>query len=65
MFCFSLKLDCEKLASEKIEIQRHYVMVSRKMISQSRYGIHDHGGIKVELKNAAKRRVGRSKLKTN
>lgn len=27
-FCFSLKLECEKLASEKIEIQRHYVMVS-------------------------------------
>lgn len=26
--CFSLKLECEKLASEKIEIQRHYVMVS-------------------------------------
>jgi hypothetical protein len=25
---FSLKLECEKLASEKIEIQRHYVMVS-------------------------------------
>jgi hypothetical protein len=26
--CYSLKLECEKLASEKIEIQRHYVMVS-------------------------------------
>lgn len=26
--CSSLKLECEKLASEKIEIQRHYVMVS-------------------------------------
>lgn len=25
---YSLKLECEKLASEKIEIQRHYVMVS-------------------------------------
>jgi len=24
----NLKLECEKLASEKIEIQRHYVMVS-------------------------------------
>ena len=23
----SLKLECEKLASEKMEIQRHYVMV--------------------------------------
>lgn len=28
-FLHSLKLECEKLASEKIEIQRHYVMVSR------------------------------------
>lgn len=28
-FC-SLKLECEKLASEKIEIQRHYVMVSEE-----------------------------------
>lgn len=27
-FCCSLKIECEKLASEKIEIQRHYVMVS-------------------------------------
>uniref|UniRef100_A0A8D2JB45 Groucho/TLE N-terminal Q-rich domain-containing protein n=1 Tax=Varanus komodoensis TaxID=61221 RepID=A0A8D2JB45_VARKO len=26
----SLKLECEKLASEKIEIQRHYVMVREK-----------------------------------
>lgn len=25
---YSLKLECEKLASEKIEIQRHYVMVN-------------------------------------
>lgn len=24
---FSLKLECEKLASEKTEMQRHYVMV--------------------------------------
>ena len=24
----SLKLECEKLASEKTEMQRHYVMVS-------------------------------------
>lgn len=29
-FLHSLKLECEKLASEKIEIQRHYVMVSRE-----------------------------------
>jgi hypothetical protein len=29
-FLYSLKLECEKLASEKIEIQRHYVMVSRE-----------------------------------
>lgn len=35
MFCFSLKLECEKLASEKIEIQRHYVMVSNKIIEIS------------------------------
>ena len=27
-FCLSLKLECEKLASEKTEMQRHYVMVS-------------------------------------
>jgi len=26
----SLKLECEKLASEKTEMQRHYVMVSRQ-----------------------------------
>ena len=26
--CFRLKLECEKLASEKTEMQRHYVMVS-------------------------------------
>lgn len=25
----SLKLECEKLASEKTEMQRHYVMVSK------------------------------------
>jgi hypothetical protein len=25
---FSLKLECEKLANEKTEMQRHYVMVS-------------------------------------
>lgn len=28
---YSLKLECEKLASEKIEIQRHYVMVRTKV----------------------------------
>lgn len=28
VFDFSLKLECEKLASEKTEMQRHYVMVS-------------------------------------
>lgn len=27
IFLFSLKLECEKLANEKVEIQRHYVMV--------------------------------------
>lgn len=26
---FSLKLDCEKLANEKTEMQRHYVMVGK------------------------------------
>ena len=26
----SLKLECEKLAGEKMEIQRHYVMVKKK-----------------------------------
>lgn len=26
--CCSLKLECDKLASEKSEMQRHYVMVS-------------------------------------
>ncbi|XP_043525221.1 uncharacterized protein LOC122536710 [Frieseomelitta varia] len=26
--CHALKLECEKLATEKIEIQRHYVMIS-------------------------------------
>lgn len=26
----SLKLECEKLASEKTEMQRHYVMVSKQ-----------------------------------
>lgn len=29
LFCCSLKLECEKLATEKTEIQRHYVMVRR------------------------------------
>ena len=28
----SLKLECEKLASEKVEIQRHYVMVRKEKI---------------------------------
>uniref|UniRef100_A0A3Q3FIK2 Groucho/TLE N-terminal Q-rich domain-containing protein n=1 Tax=Labrus bergylta TaxID=56723 RepID=A0A3Q3FIK2_9LABR len=27
----SLKLECEKLASEKTEMQRHYIMVSQQM----------------------------------
>ena len=26
--CFSLKFDCEKLAQEKIEVHRQYVMVN-------------------------------------
>lgn len=29
VFFFSLKLECDKLASEKSEMQRHYVMVSQ------------------------------------
>jgi hypothetical protein len=28
LFNFSLKMECEKLAQEKTEMQRHYVMVS-------------------------------------
>ena len=28
IFCFRLKLECEKLAQDKTEMQRHYVMVS-------------------------------------
>lgn len=28
---FRLKLECEKLASEKTEMQRHYVMVSSRI----------------------------------
>lgn len=28
LYFYSLKLECEKLATEKTEIQRHYVMVS-------------------------------------
>ncbi len=31
---FSLKLECEKLASEKMEIQRHYVMVNTSWQAQ-------------------------------
>lgn len=29
LFNFSLKLECDKLATEKTEMQRHYVMVSQ------------------------------------
>lgn len=36
MFFFSLKLECDKLASEKSEMQRHYVMVSR--LRSNRWG---------------------------
>ena len=31
MIGYSLKLECEKLAGEKMEIQRHYVMVKKKI----------------------------------
>lgn len=39
-FCISnsLKLECEKLASEKTEMQRHYVMVS-KLHNESKMSI--------------------------
>lgn len=30
----SLKLECEKLASEKTEMQRHYIMVSSAGLAQ-------------------------------
>jgi hypothetical protein len=30
LYFFSLKIECEKLAQEKTEMQRHYVMVSHK-----------------------------------
>uniref|UniRef100_A0A8C9WF51 Groucho/TLE N-terminal Q-rich domain-containing protein n=1 Tax=Scleropages formosus TaxID=113540 RepID=A0A8C9WF51_SCLFO len=47
----SLKLECEKLASEKTEMQRHYVMVSRSAIAelkslsfpQQQHLSHGHG----------------------
>ena len=32
----SLKLECEKLAQEKTEMQRHYVMVSQSMLVRGR-----------------------------
>ena len=32
----SLKLECEKLASEKVEIQRHYVMVRTKFKNEKK-----------------------------
>lgn len=35
-FFFRLKLECEKLASEKTEMQRHYVMV-RHFVSSFLY----------------------------
>uniref|UniRef100_A0A8C7V5A9 Groucho/TLE N-terminal Q-rich domain-containing protein n=1 Tax=Oncorhynchus mykiss TaxID=8022 RepID=A0A8C7V5A9_ONCMY len=47
----SLKLECEKLASEKTEMQRHYVMVSpistiyvqlSTMVGHIDYGLHQH-----------------------
>lgn len=33
---FSLKLECDKLASEKSEMQRHYVMVRTGLAAESR-----------------------------
>jgi len=35
LFNFSLKLECEKLAQEKTEMQRHYVMVSTNFTQPS------------------------------
>ena len=32
IFIYRLKLECEKLANEKTEMQRHYVMVSKVLI---------------------------------
>ena len=34
---FSLKFDCEKLAQEKIEVHRQYVMVNWKIQAQKKY----------------------------
>lgn len=35
----SLKLECEKLASEKTEMQRHYVMVSASTNTLARFSL--------------------------
>ena len=35
-YFYSLKLECEKLATEKTEIQRHYVMVSENFLCTAR-----------------------------
>ena len=37
-FCCSLKMECEKLAQEKTEMQRHYVMVSALVLDQGEFG---------------------------
>lgn len=39
--CFSLKMECEKLAQEKTEMQRHYVMVSTKYLASSEFSSSD------------------------
>ena len=39
-FSFSLKLECEKLAQEKTEMQRHYVMVSWLLENTSYAQVH-------------------------
>lgn len=41
--CFSLKLECEKLASEKTEMQRHYVMVRSVLLFLSAPLLHGEG----------------------
>lgn len=51
-FRFRLKLECEKLASEKTEMQRHYVMVSEldlRNICAQNGGVTQVSDFKVEF----------------
>lgn len=45
LYFYSLKLECEKLATEKTEIQRHYVMVSELHLNERRAAV---GGVSSE-----------------